>query len=232
MLLKVIKINSYYGISHILFDVSLEVDDGEVVCMLGRNGVGKTTTLRSIMGLTPPNSGSIIFLGAEIRGMKPFEISRVGIGFVPEDRIIFPNMTVRENLEMGIKKKNTGQWNLTRAYEVFPILEHRKSQMGGTLSGGEQQMLTIARTLMGNPRLLLLDEPSEGLAPLVVKELERQIRSLKTERMPILLSEQNSSFTLKLSDRAYILEKGQVRWNGKVTELRESPEIMKTFLGV
>ena len=232
MLLEVREINTFYGISHILFDVSLEIDKGEVVCILGRNGVGKTTTLRSIIGLTPPRSGSIVFLGVEIRGKQPFEIARLGIGFVPEDRIIFPDLTVRENLEMGIKRKDGGGWPLERVYEMFPLLKEREKQMGGTLSGGEQQMLTIARTLMGNPQLLLLDEPSEGLAPMIVKEVENQVRHLKTEGMPILLSEQNSNFIMKLSDRAYILEKGQIRWKGEVSELKDKPEIMKTYLGI
>jgi branched-chain amino acid transport system ATP-binding protein len=208
------------------------VDHGEVVCILGRNGVGKTTTLRSIIGLTPPRSGSALFDGQEIVGKKPFEIARQGIGFVPEDRLIFPDLTVRENLEMAVRKKNQGRWDLARVFEMFPILKDRESQMGGTLSGGEQQMLTIARTLMANPRLLMLDEPSEGLAPLIVKELSVQIQSLKTEGMPILLSEQNAGFTLELSDRAYILEKGHVQWAGGVDELKEKPDIMKTFLGV
>ena len=232
MLLEVREINTFYGISHILFDVSLEIDEGEMVCILGRNGVGKTTTLRSIIGLTPPRSGNIVFNGFEIRGKRPFEIARMGIGFVPEDRIIFPDLTVRENLEMGIKKKDRGHWTLERVYEMFPILKERDTQEGGTLSGGEQQMLTIARTLMGNPQLLLLDEPSEGLAPMIIKELENQVRRLKTEGMPVLLSEQNSSFIMRLSDRAYILEKGQVPWKGEVSELKDKPEIMKTYLGV
>ena len=232
MLLEVKDVNTYYGISHILFDVSMEIQEGEVICLLGRNGVGKTTTLRSIMGLTPLRSGSIVFQGQEIGKKQPFEIARMGIGFVPEDRIIFPDLTVKENLGMGSKKKNNGPWTFNRVYEMFPRLKERASQMGGTLSGGEQQMLTIARTLMGNPQILLLDEPSEGLAPLVIKELESQVRRLKTEGMPILLSEQNSSFTLKLSDRAYMLEKGHVQWNGQVDELKEKPEIMKKYLGV
>lgn len=232
MLLEMLKINTFYGISHILFDLSMKMNEGEVACILGRNGVGKTTTLKSIIGLAPPRSGSIVFLGVEIMGKQPFEIARLGIGFVPEDRVIFPDLTVKENLEMGINRKNRGRWTMKQVYGMFPILKERENQMGGTLSGGEQQMLTIARTLMGNPRLLLLDEPSEGLAPLIVKELENQVRSLKTEGMPIILSEQNSSFVMRLSDRAYILEKGQVRWNGQVSELKERPEIMKTYLGI
>lgn len=232
MLLEVKGINTFYSISHILFDVSMEIDKGEVACIIGRNGVGKTTMLRSIMGLTTPRSGSILFAGVEIRGKQPFEIARLGIGFVPEDRIIFPDLTVKENLGIASKGKDKGPWTFERVYKMFPILEKRQAQMGGTLSGGEQQMLTIARTLKGNPRLLLLDEPSEGLSPLVIKELENQVRNLKKEGMPILLSEQNSSFTLKLSDRAYILEKGELRWKGDVRELKEKPEILKTYLGV
>ena len=232
MLLEVNNINTYYGISHILFDVSIQVGKGEVVCVLGRNGVGKTTLLRSIMGLTLPRSGNISFNGTALRGKRPFEIAYLGIGFVPEDRIIFPDLTVKENLEMGLKKGQKGPWTLERVYQIFPILKTRQTQMGGTLSGGEQQMLTIARTLMGNPELLLLDEPTEGLSPLIVKELEVQIRALKEEGMTILLSEQNSKVTLNLSDRAYILEKGQVKWDGAVDLLRENQEILKRYLGL
>jgi len=232
MFLELKNINTFYGISHILFDVSLEVGKGEVVCVLGRNGVGKTTLLRSIMGLTVPRSGSVVFHGTSILGKKPFEIAYSGIGFVPEDRIIFPNLTVKENLEMGMKKGQKGPWTLERVYQIFPIMKTRQTQMGGTLSGGEQQMLTIARTLMGNPELLLLDEPTEGLSPLIVKELEKQIRALKEEGMTILLSEQNSTVTLNLSDRSYILEKGQVKWAGEVKILREKKEILKQYLGL
>jgi len=232
MLLEVKEINTFYGISHILFNVSLEIDKGEVVCILGRNGVGKTTLLRSIMGLTSARSGKILFGGVDIRGKQPFEVARLGIGFVPEDRVIFPALTVSENLEMGTKRGGMGPWTFERVFEMFPILDKRRAQMGGTLSGGEQQMLTIARTLMGSPELLLLDEPSEGLSPLIVKELGDHVRSLREEGMPLLLSEQNSVFTLRLSDRAYILEKGEVRWKGGIRALKEKPEILKTYLGV
>ena len=235
MLLEVKEIQTFYGLSHILFGVSLAIEKGETVCLLGRNGVGKTTTLRSIMGLTPPRTGTIQFQGSEIRGKQPFEICRLGLGFVPEDRVIFPDLTVRENLEIAVKKedqgKNTG-WTVEKVHRLFPILKERDKQWGGTLSGGEQQMLTIARTLMGNPRLVLLDEPSEGLAPLVVRAIGEHIQALKKEGITLLLSEQNSSFALKVSDRAYILEKGQVTWKGNISELRENPEIMKNYLGV
>jgi len=232
MLLEIKNINTYYGLSHILFDISLQVEKGEVVCVLGRNGVGKTTLIRSIMGLTVPRSGSILFNGTAIRGKRPFEIAHLGIGFVPEDRIIFPSLTIKENLEMGVKMGQKGSWTFDRVYQMFPILKTRQAQLGGTLSGGEQQMLTIARTLMGNPELLLLDEPTEGLAPLLVKELESQIKALKEEGVTILLSEQNSKVTLNLSHRAYILEKGQVKWEGEVRELREKQAILKQYLGL
>jgi branched-chain amino acid transport system ATP-binding protein len=235
-LLEVNEIDTFYDLIHILFGVSLEIHEGETVCLLGRNGVGKTTTFRSIMGLTPPRSGSITFSGEELRGKQPFEIARLGVGLVPEDRLIFPDLTVRENLEIAIKKnqkpmKGEG-WTIEKVHRLFPVLESRDKQWGGTLSGGEQQMLTIARTLMGNPRLLLLDEPSEGLAPLVTQAIEDQILALKKEGLTILLSEQNSSFALNVSDRAYILEKGKVCWQGPVSELHNNPEIMMTYLGI
>lgn len=233
MILEVSKINSFYGLSHILFDVSLNVDSGEVVCLLGRNGVGKTTTLRSIIGLTPPHSGHIIFAGEEMRGKPAFYIARRGIGLVPQGRIIFPDLTVRENLEMGIKKSAGGRfWSLEKVYQLFPMLKERETQKGGTLSGGEGQMLAIARTLMGNPQLLLLDEPSEGLAPKVLTLLYKQLRLLKDQGIPILLSEQNPSFALRLSDRAYMLEKGRICWEGNAAELKKKPQIMKQYLGV
>ena len=236
MLLEVKEINTFYDLSHILFNVSLEIDKGETVCLLGRNGVGKTTIFRSIMGLTPPRSGSIKLHGNEITGKKPYEIARLGVGLVPEDREIFPDLTVRENLEIACKKRTKENqqedWTIEKVHRLFPILEDRDNQWGGTLSGGEQQMLTIARTLMGNPTLLLLDEPSEGLAPMVTKMIEEQIIVLKKEGFTILLSEQNSSFALNVSDRAYILEKGHVLWQGQVAELKQRPDIMKTYLGV
>ena len=184
------------------------------------------------MGLTAARSGNILFGGIDIRGKQPFEVARLGIGFVPEDRVIFPALTVSENLEMGTKRGDKGPWTFERVFEMFPILDKRRAQMGGTLSGGEQQMLTIARTLMGNPQLLLLDEPSEGLSPLIIKELGTYVRSLKEEGMPLRMSEQNPAFSLRLSDRAYILEKGEVRWKGDIRELKEKPEILKTYLGV
>ncbi len=236
MLLEIREINTYYDLSHILFNVSMEVHEGETVCLLGRNGVGKTTTFRSIMGLTHPQSGHIKFLGTEITSKPPFKIARLGVGFVPEDREIFSNLTVRENLEIAMKdspkSRKSLNWTMEKVHRLFPVLETRSGQWAGTLSGGEQQMLTIARTLMGNPLLLLLDEPSEGLAPMVTQMIEDQIMELKKEGLTILLSEQNSSFALNVSDRVYILEKGHVLWQGSVLELKRRPDIMKTYLGV
>jgi len=232
MLLEIENMNTFYGISHILFDVNIQIGQGEVVCILGRNGVGKSTLLRSIMGLIVPRSGRILFDGASVVGKKPFEIAYLGIGYVPEERIIFPNLTVKENLAMGMKKGPKGFWTLDKVYEMFPVLENRGFQSGGTLSGGEQQMLTVARTLLGNPKLLLLDEPTEGLSPLIVKEVQKHIKTLKEMGMTILLTEQNSKVALTLSDRAYLLEKGQIKWQGEVEILQEKNDILKKYLGI
>jgi branched-chain amino acid transport system ATP-binding protein len=234
MILEVIDIYTTYGLSQILFGVSLQVDSGEVVSILGRNGVGKTTTLRSVMGLTPPKSGSIKWKGEEIAGKHPYQIAMLGIGFVPEDRRIFSDLTVWENLDVAIKSsggKRDG-WTMERVFELFPALDPIQNRRGGYLSGGEQQMLTIARTLMGNPELLLLDEPSEGLAPIVVQQLGEQISKLRGEGMTILLCEQNARFSLNLSDRVYILEKGEVRYQGSVTDFKRDEEIYKTYLAL
>jgi branched-chain amino acid transport system ATP-binding protein len=233
MILEVKDIYTSYGLSQILFGVSLEVAEGEVISLLGRNGVGKTTTLRSIMGLTPPRAGSILWKGQNIAGEAPHQIAKLGIGFVPEDRRIFADLTVWENLDVAIKpslgKKNP--WTLERVFELFPALQPIQTRRGGFLSGGEQQMLTIARTLMGNPGLLLLDEPSEGLAPIVVQQLGEQIKKLRTEGITILLCEQNARFSLDLSDRLYILEKGQVRYSGTVADFHRD-EAGKSYLAI
>jgi branched-chain amino acid transport system ATP-binding protein len=220
MILEVKNIYTSYGLSQILFGVSLKVAEGEVISLLGRNGVGKTTTLRSIMGLTPPRSGEILWKGKNIAGKTPHQIAKLGIGFVPEDRRIFADLTVWENLDVAIKPSLGAKnlWTLERVFELFPALQPIQTRRGGFLSGGEQQMLTIARTLMGNPDLLLLDEPSEGLAPIVVQQLGDQIKRLRQEGMTILLCEQNSRFSLDLCDRLYILEKGEVRYSGTVAE--------------
>jgi branched-chain amino acid transport system ATP-binding protein len=234
-LLDVSHIETYYGESHILFDLSLSVDPGEVVCLLGRNGAGKTTTIRSIAGLTPPRAGTITLRGTDLIGKPAFRIARLGIGFVPEDRRIFPNLTVHENLEVA---RNTwgngrdGAWTEERLSELFPILRERRNQPGGTLSGGEQQMLTIARTLMGNPEVLLLDEPSEGLAPLVVETLRQQLMRLKASGLTIVLAEQNVRFVGELGDRVYILEKGMMRYHGTMAAFLKDEDVRRTYLAV
>jgi branched-chain amino acid transport system ATP-binding protein len=233
MILEVKDINTFYGTSHILFDVSLSIDSGEIVCLLGRNGAGKTTTVRSIIGLTPPQSGSIHFHEEEMRGKPPYYIAKKGMGYVPDNRLIFPDLTVRENLELAYKvPKNFGgqPWSVDRIYELFPLLMKLDSNLGGYLSGGEQQALTVGRTLMGNPDLLLLDEPVEGLAPLVVKDLGRQIVKLKDMGETILFSEQNVKFATMTAERAFVIDKGKIRYQGSIEELSTNEEIKKKYL--
>ncbi len=234
MQLVVEHINTYYGLSHILFDVSLEVDHGEIVVLLGRNGAGKTTTMRSIMGLTSPKTGRVIFNGEDVTGLAPYKTARKGIGFVPEDRRIFPDLTVLANLDVGTKKSHDSKsrWNLDKIFGIFPRLHELSKRRAGNLSGGEQQMLTISRTLMGNPELVLLDEPSEGLAPVMVKVLGDMIDLLKQEGVTVLLSEQNVKFALKHSDRAYIVDNGHIKYQGSVDELETNDEIKKKYLAV
>jgi branched-chain amino acid transport system ATP-binding protein len=228
------EIHTFYDLSHILFGISLYVEEGETVCFIGRNGAGKTTTLKSIIGLAPPKHGKIIFNGEDITRKSPHIIARRGIGFIPEDRRIFSDLSVRANLEVAIKSSPNGSspWNLKRIYKLFPILSERLNQMGGSLSGGQQQMLTIARSLMGNPKLLMIDEPSEGLSPLVVKEVKDQILELQKEGMTILLIEQNAEFALSVSTRAYVLEKGTIQYSGYTKELIENRELKKKYIGV
>jgi branched-chain amino acid transport system ATP-binding protein len=234
MLLEVHGIDTYYGLSHILFDVSLEVDKGEVVVLLGRNGAGKTTTMRSIMGLTAPKKGLVKFKGKDITGLPPYKVARIGIGFVPEDRRVFPDLTVHANLDVGRKAAldNTSSWTFERVYDLFPRLKELSKRRSGTMSGGEQQMLTIGRTLMGNPELLLLDEPSEGLAPIIVQDLGRFIDVVKGEGMTVLLSEQNVKFSLKHSDRAYIVDSGHIKYRGTIADLEKDEEVKKRYLAV
>ena len=234
-LLEVSHIDTYYVDSHILFDLSLTVDAGEVVCLLGRNGAGKTTTVRSIAGLTPPRGGAITLRGRDIVGLPPFRIARLGIGFVPEDRRVFPNLTVHENLEVARRTWGNGSaspWTEERVFDLFPILRDRRRQAGGTLSGGEQQMLTIARTLMGNPEILLLDEPSEGLAPIVVETLREQLGRLKASGLTMVLAEQNVRFVSDLGDRVYILEKGMARYQAPMASFLADDEVRQTYLAV
>jgi branched-chain amino acid transport system ATP-binding protein len=234
MFLEVNNINTYYGIFQAIFNVSLSLEKGEVVCLLGRNGAGKTTTLSSIVGLNPPKSGSIRFKGVELKGKKSYEIARMGIGYVPENRLIFSDLSVYDNLELGCRKKNSKQVAdaLERIYCLFPRLKDLSKRTGGTLSGGEQQMLTIARTLMGEPELLLLDELTIGLAPIVVELLKRMVETLKSEKYTILLTEQNTMFALDLSDRACVIDKGTIVYDGGVQDLRENEEFMRRYLGV
>lgn len=231
--LSVEDVYAAYGASQVLFGVSLEIAAGECVCLLGRNGVGKTTTMRSIMGLTPPSRGRIVWKGQEIAGRRPYEIARLGIGFVPEDRRIFSDLSVAENLEVARRRGNgSARWTAERVFDLFPDLREIADRKGGFLSGGQQQMLTVARTLMTNPELLLLDEPSEGLAPMVVERLLEQVARLKSEGMTILLAEQNVQFSLALAERVYVLEKGQIRYRGTAAEFRADPSLQQRFLAV
>lgn len=235
MILEVHDLYTSYGLSQILFGVSLIVNEGECVALLGRNGVGKTTTLRSIMGLTTPQQGSVQYKSQNITGKPAYRVAQLGIGFVPEDRRIFPDLSVRENLDVARKapaSEHHALWTIERVYEVFPVLAKLDQRKGGYLSGGEQQMLTIGRTLMGNPDLLLLDEPSEGLAPLVVRDLSLQIQRLKAEGLTILLCEQNTKFATTLSDRAYVLEKGQVRFAGTIADLQSNADVRQHYLAL
>ncbi|HEU4378001.1 MAG TPA: ABC transporter ATP-binding protein [Hyphomicrobiaceae bacterium] len=232
-LLALQDVHAAYASSRVLFGISLEVTQGECVCLMGRNGVGKTTTLRAIMGLTPPTSGRVVWKGRDIAGLPPFRIARLGIGLVPEDRRIFAELTVRENLDVaGRAAGRPGRWTIDAVFGLFPKLRQLAERQGGYLSGGEQQMLTIGRTLMGNPELLLLDEPSEGLAPLVVENLLEQIGRLKREGLTILLAEQGVDFSLALADRIYVLEKGAVRFSGQAAELRDNPALRDELLAL
>ena len=216
-----------------LFGISLTVARGECVCLLGRNGVGKTTTMRAIMGLTPPSSGRIVFDGTDITGLPPHRIARLGLGFVPENRRIFAELTMWENLDVAARATGrSGHWTVEAVYGLFPKLSELANRQGGFLSGGEQQMLTIGRTLMGNPDLLLLDEPSEGLAPLVVESMLEQVSRLKREGLTILLAEQGVDFSLALADRVYVLEKGAVRFAGAAAELRDNPRLRDELLAL
>ena len=243
MILEVRDISTAYALSRVLFGVSIDVDRGECVALLGRNGVGKTTTMRSIMGLTPPSAGRVVWRGTDITGWPSYRVARAGIGFVPEDRRIFADLTVWENLDVASRGAREGAggaregaggdaWTIERVFDLFPNLRALTSRNGGFLSGGEQQMLTIARTLMGNPELLLLDEPSEGLAPLVVDHLREQIARLQREGLTILLAEQNVDFSLALADRVYVLEKGQIRFSGSAAALRDNEALRHDLLAL
>jgi len=225
-------VHAYYGNSHVLHGVSLRVDKGEVVCLLGRNGAGKTTTVLSIMGYLAPRPGRVSFEGRDIGGWKPHRVSKAGIGFVPQERGIFPSLTVKENLTVAARAGDRGRWTLDAVYELFPRLREREGNLGFQLSGGEQQMLSIARALMLNPRLLLLDEPSEGLAPLIVREIVEILRQLKSEGLAVLLIEQNLRAALDLGDRHYVLSKGAVCFTGTRADLEGNEQVMRDYLSV
>jgi branched-chain amino acid transport system ATP-binding protein len=230
-MLEVEGIHTFYGLSHILFDVSLRVEPREVVCLLGRNGAGKTTTMRSVIGITPPKQGVIRFKGEEITGKEPYLLARKGIGYIPDDRRIFADLTVGENLEIAMRKAKVGEgWDKERVYELFPALKEIEHRRGGCLSGGEQKMLAIARALMGNPEFILLDEPFEGLAPLLVYALEDRIRKLREAGLTVLIAEQNVRSTLRISDRGYIIDDGHIRYQGNIEELRKNEEVRKKYL--
>jgi branched-chain amino acid transport system ATP-binding protein len=234
VILEIEEIDTYYGQSHVLQGISLSIDEGEVVSLLGRNGVGKTTTLRSIMGLTPPRGGRIKFQGEEIAGKKPFEIARLGIGYVPDDRRIFPDLTTFENLEIArrVSRKKQGYWTINTVCDLFPVLKELRSSKGTHLSGGEQKMLAIGRALMKNPDIILLDEPAEGLAPLIVKNLIEVIKRIRDEGVTILVADQNLKFCKAVADRGYILEKGVIQYRGTMREIWENEEVVSKYLVV
>ena len=229
--LEVNSIHTSYGLSQVLFGISLSVEAGQVISLIGRNGVGKTTTMRSIIGLTPASSGKIMFQGTDITKLPAYKISRLGVGFVPEERRIFPQLSVWENLDIARRPAISGEgWDEERVFTLFPDLKDIQARPGGVLSGGQQQMLTIARTLMNNPSILLLDEPSEGLAPKVVEDLRDQVKLLKDTGLSIILAEQNLKFVLYLSDYCHILEKGEIKYSGSPEDLRAKPEILEQYL--
>jgi branched-chain amino acid transport system ATP-binding protein len=234
MVLEVHNIITLYGQSLILDGVSLAVDKGEVVALLGRNGAGKTTTMRSIICLTPPKSGSIKFLGTEIVGKLPFQVAALGIGYAPDDRRIFPDLSTEENLLLAghLSKRKNGGWSVDKVYNLFPVLKNMRTRKGGFLSGGEQKMLALGRALMTNPALVLIDEPSEGLAPLMVAALGQAIREIKDIGVTVFLADQNVRFCRKTADRGYIIEKGTIRYQDQMEKIMENEEIVRKYLAV
>jgi branched-chain amino acid transport system ATP-binding protein len=230
--LEVAGIETCYGLSQVLFGLSLSIAPGEMVTLMGRNGMGKTTAVRSIMGLTPARAGSVRFLGDDIRALPPYKIAKLGIGLVPEGRQIFPNLSVRENLVATAVTRDRGGWTLGKVYELFPRLSERKDSMGNQLSGGEQQMLAVGRALMTNPRLLILDEATEGLAPLIRAEIWRCLASLKQSGLAILVIDKNVDILTRVADRHFLIERGRVVWTGASRELAAAPDIQHRYLGV
>jgi branched-chain amino acid transport system ATP-binding protein len=233
-MLSVANLHAFYGRAHILHGVSLEARPGEVVALLGRNGAGKSTAMKAIMGLVAPAEGEVSFDGKRIERLPPYKIARLGLGYVPEDRRIFTDLSVMENLEVGRQevRPQAPAWDAEKLFALFPNLGRMRERAGGSMSGGEQQMLTIARTLMGNPRCVLLDEPSEGLAPIIVEQMGHSIRALKAEGMCVVLSEQNLHFCQSVADRAYIIEKGQIRFGGTMAELSADASLREQYLSV
>ena len=233
-MLEVHSLNAFYGKAQMLFDVSLEVGRGEVVALMGRNGAGKSTTIKSIMGLLQSKRGQVRFLGEDIAALEPYQIARRGLGFVPEDRRVFSELSVMQNLEVGQQAARAGvqAWTPERLFRLFPNLGEMPDRPGGRMSGGEQQMLTVARTLMGNPLLLMLDEPSEGVAPLIVEQMAHMIMTLKQQGLSILLSEQNLHFAQMVCDRAYVLEQGQIRFSGTMEALAANDEVQQNYLSL
>jgi branched-chain amino acid transport system ATP-binding protein len=231
-MLRLEQVNTFYGDAHILFDLSFEIEKAEFACILGRNGVGKTTTLRTIMGLTPPRSGRVLFNDEEISRLPSYKVANKGIGYIPENRIIFTNLTVERNLIVGQKPGRHNSWNLDSVYKHFPQLERYRQRSAENLSGGEQQMLAIARTLMGNPELILLDEPSQGLAPKMVSEIFCIIEELRSAGVTILLVEQKAPMALAVSDTCYVIEKGRVVFHGPSQDLRENKDLSQELLGL
>jgi branched-chain amino acid transport system ATP-binding protein len=228
-MLNVQEIHTFYGLSHILFSISLKVEESRVVCLLGRNGAGKTTTLKSILGLTPPAQGRIRFKGEDVTGAEPYRLVRMGMGYVPDTRRIFADLTVGENLEIAARTAPGREyWNKTRVHELFPPLSRLETRKGGLLSGGEQKMLAIARALMGNPNFILLDEPTEGIAPVLVQAFGQTIRRLKEMGLTVLLAEQNIKFTMKFSDFGYIIDNGRICYEGGLKELMENEDVRRT----
>ena len=226
------NVNAFYGDSHILHGISLAVNEGEVVCLLGRNGAGKTTTILTIMGYLKPRPGRILYRGRDIAALPPYAVARLGFGFVPQERGIFPSLTVRENLTVFARGTAGGRWTLERILELFPSLRARERNLGFQLSGGEQQMLSIARALMLNPSLLLLDEPSEGLAPMIVQDIVEVLRNLKREGLAILLVEQNLRTALAVADRHHVMNKGEICFTGTSGELEGNEFVLRNYLSV
>lgn len=233
-MLEIEGLNAYYGRAHILHGVGFSMGRGEVLALMGRNGAGKSTTMKAVMGLVPPQAGRVTFEGHTIVGREPFEIARLGVGYVPEERRVFSELSVMENLSVAQRPKREGapHWTPERLFQLFPNLGRMRDRPGGAMSGGEQQMLTIARTLMGNPKLVLLDEPSEGLAPVIVEEMAKTILALKGEGLSVLISEQNLHFAGSVADRATIIEKGLIRFTGTMDELKADDAVRAQYLSV